>query len=49
MFLHGREKIFAEEAGQKLNEIANTVDAKIDVPLKNQGGMLFIQFSPKNK
>jgi len=46
MVLHGRENMFKDEAVNKLKKFAETLEAKVETPLKVQGNTLFIQFSP---
>jgi translation initiation factor IF-3 len=47
LVLEGRENLFKKEAGDKLNKFAESIDARIEAPLKSQGNTLFIQFLPK--
>ncbi len=46
MMLRGRENIFKKEASQRLQEIAESLGAKIEIPVRIQGNVVQVQFSP---
>lgn len=52
MILRGRERRFANDAREKVNEfiksLAEEVEITIEQPLKKQGGQLFVLISPKS-
>lgn len=46
MMLRGRENIFKQEASERLRNIAEEMGAKIEIPVRIQGNVVQVQFSP---
>jgi len=46
MMLRGRENIFKKEASERLQDVAQSINAKIEMPVRIQGNVVQVQFSP---